>query len=122
MQQYQTKFNPNNYESGGMVEGPSHEEGGVSAVDGSGEQIAEVQGGERIFSDEDSQQIEAMAQEAMAMEQQNPEQAEAAFAQLGRFVAQSMVAQEQVNPSQGGIAGDTSMQGPPEEDFEAQLI
>ena len=48
------------YAPGGKVAGPSHAQGGVPAMDPTGQQIAEIEGNERIFSREDTQEIEQM--------------------------------------------------------------
>ena len=42
----------------GVVQGPTHEQGGVEARDKQGNVRATVEGGERLFSVEDTQEIE----------------------------------------------------------------
>jgi len=98
-----------NYQGGGLVSGEGampHSQGGVPTVDETGQQIAEVEGGERIFSVEDTAQIEQMVQEYS--QTNSPELAQQGW----DFVVQAIMKQEQVNPSETGVAGDTSMQQP----------
>ena len=93
---------------GGTVEGPPHEQGGVPAVGPDGAPVAEVEGGERIFSVEDTQMLEQAAMQIVQAAQQNPQQADEMAKQLGYAVVQMIVKQEQVNPSgppQGGPQG-----------------
>lgn len=59
-----TKFNMNN---GGKFQGPSHEQNGILAVDPIGRPVAEVEGGERLFSVEDSQELESMIKGPMTI-------------------------------------------------------
>ena len=84
---------------GGVVEGPPHEQGGVPAVAPNGAPVAEVEGGERIFSVEDTQMLEQAAMQVVQAAQQNPQQADEMAKQLGYAVVQMIVKQEQVNPS-----------------------
>ena len=86
-----------NYQEGGLVSGEGalpHDMGGVPTVDGSGEQIAEVEGGERIFSIEDTQAMEQMAQQYMQSQDPN------ILTQLGQYVVEAIMRQEEVNPSE----------------------
>lgn len=83
------------YQTGGMVEGPSHEEGGVPTVDQTGAPIAEVEGGERIFSVEDTQQIEQMAAQIAEMQATDPASADRMATELGYMVVQMLFQQEQ---------------------------
>ena len=87
------------YAEGGVVEGPSHEQGGVPAVDEqTGEQVAEIEGGERIFSTEDTAQLEQAAQQVLQLADQDQLQADEAAKQLGYRVTEMILKQEQVNP------------------------
>ena len=100
------------YQEGGLVSGDGampHSEGGVPTVDESGQQIAEVEGGERIFSIEDTQQMEQMAMQYMET------QDESILADLGMFVVEAIGKQEQVNPSEEVPMEDPSMAQQPME-------
>jgi hypothetical protein len=126
------------FSQGGLVKGHAHSQGGVATYkmqEGGGipmegmqempqepEQIAEVEGGgvspdgiavnggERIFSVEDTQQIEAMASQYMQTQDQQ------LLMQLGQFVVDAMMKQEQVNPSGEDMGMD--MQGMEEQPME----
>ena len=113
--------------NGGLVKGPTHGQGGVPTFAPGGEmpmgeeapmeQIAEVEGagvtpdgvavngGERIFSVEDTQAIEQMVAEYQQSQDQNT------LLQLGQYVAQAVMNQEQVNPSEEGMTPDMMAQG-----------
>lgn len=83
---------------GGVPQGPSHDQGGMPIIDpATGEKKAEIEGGERIFSVEDTQQMEQMAQ--AIMQAGDPEQQQQAAMQLGMFVVEAISRQEQ---AQGG--------------------
>lgn len=98
------------YAEGGMVEGPPHEQGGVAAVDGSGEQIAEVEGGERIFSTEDTQQMEQVAMQIMELQQSNPTAADQLARELGFMVVEMIMKQEQNQQMQeAGMGAEQGM-------------
>lgn len=84
---------------GGLVQGPSHEQGGIPVVDGSQEPIAEIEGGERIFSVEDTAQIEQMSMAIIQASQQDPQAAQAMATELGMAVVQMVAKQEVVNPA-----------------------
>ena len=84
---------------GGVVDGPPHEAGGVDVVGPSGAPVAEVEGGERIFSVEDTQMLEQAAMQVIQAAQQDPGQADEMAKQLGYAVVQMIAKQEQVNPS-----------------------
>lgn len=85
---------------GGVVEGPPHSQGGVPVVNAQAKPIAEVEGGERIFSIEDTQQLEQMSMAIMEASQQDPASAEQMATELGYAVVQMLVGQEINNPSQ----------------------
>lgn len=94
---------------GGKVYGASHQEGGVPAVDeDTGEQVAEVEGGERIFSREDTQQIEQMAYNIL--QAQSEEEASQMAMELGFLVAQ-MVAEQDMRANETTEAMPTAMSG-----------
>ena len=106
------------YSEGGLVKGKTHTQGGIPTYkmqDGGmmpqePQQIAEVEGagvsedgiavkgGERIFSIEDTQQMEQMVQGIMGT--QDPNQQMQMASELGMFVAQAILKQEQINPSE----------------------
>lgn len=111
----------NDFSQGGLVKGQTHSQGGIPTYkmqDGGQmpmegmeempqepEQIAEVEGagvsedgiavdgGERIFSVEDTQVMEQMAMQYAQSQDQN------VLLQLGLYVVDSITKQEQVNPS-----------------------
>lgn len=95
------------YTDGGTVSGPSHEQGGVPAVDEqTGEQVAEVEGGERIFSTEDTQAMEQVAMQVMELQQTNPTAADQLAKELGFMVVEMIMKQEQNQQMQNaGIGG-----------------
>ena len=99
-----------NYAQGGVVEGPSHAQGGVPAVDQSGQQIAEVEGNERIFSVEDTQKIEEMA---MAIQELPTQEADRAAMELGYSIV-SMVGQQDVAQAEQEVAVAENQQTTPE--------
>ena len=72
----------------------------IAEVEGAGvsEDGIAVKGGERIFSIEDTQQMEQMAQGIMGT--QDPNQQMQMASELGMFVAQAILKQEQINPSE----------------------
>lgn len=105
---------------GGMVQGPPHEMGGVPAVNEQQEPIAEVEGGERVFSVEDTQQLEQAAMQIMQTAQQDPASADQMAMQLGYTVVEMLLKQEMANPSTppgqpgeitGEIPGEAAMPG-----------
>jgi len=89
-----------NYQEGGEVQGPPHSQGGVETVDQTGEAVAEVEGGERIFSVEDTKAIEQEARNILQLADQDQFMADEAAKQLGYKVTEMIVRQEQVNPSE----------------------
>jgi hypothetical protein len=90
---------PKRYQDGGMVEGPSHEEGGIEAYASDGTPVAEIEGGERIFSVQDTAEIEAAVSEINSLSESDPEAADQMAMKLGYRVAEMIVKQEQINPS-----------------------
>lgn len=95
------------YAEGGMIEGPPHDQGGVPAVDEqTGQQVAEVEGGERIFSTEDTQQMEQIATQIMELQQSNPSAAEQLAKELGFMVVEMIMKQEQNQQMQEAGMGE----------------
>ena len=90
------------YAEGGVVAGPAHEQGGIEVVDQQNAPVAEVEGGERIFSIEDTQAMEQAAAQIIQLAEQDQLQADEAAKQLGYQVTEMVMKQEQVNPSQEG--------------------
>jgi hypothetical protein len=93
----------------GKVQGPSHEEGGVPAVDTqTGEMVAEIEGEERIFSTEDTSIMEEAAIEIIKATQAGDQEAADDMAKrLGYAVVEMIAAQEQnaeAQEAQGGAA------------------
>jgi hypothetical protein len=82
------------------VQGPPHSQGGVEAVDQTGEPVAEIEGEERIFSVEDTKAIEQEARNILQLADQDQFMADEAAKQLGYKVTEMIVRQEQVNPSE----------------------
>ncbi len=96
---------------GGVAEGPSHEEGGIPVGEqGAEEPMAEIEGGERVFSREDTAALEQAAEQIIQL-QESGDQAGAedmakrlGFAVVNMIAAQekSQAAQEQQMAGQGG--------------------
>lgn len=93
------------YAPGGVVKGPSHEEGGVPVV-ADGQQIAEVEGEERIFSIEDTQEIEQMA---IAIGELPASEADNAAKQLGYRVV-DMIGKQDATPPQESVSSPSQGQ------------
>lgn len=74
---------------GGIIDGPSHQQGGIDAINSDGEVIAEIEGGERIFSVEDTGSMDKMA--AMVNQGQGNEQL---ALELGYMVADAIKRQD----------------------------
>jgi len=100
------------YAPGGVVQGPSHAQGGVPAVDPSGEQIAEVEGNERIFSQEDTQEMEQMA---LAIKDLPASEADRAARELGYRVVTMIDGQD---VAQAGQEQAIAQEQAPQENFE----
>lgn len=87
---------------GGVTEGPSHEEGGVDVFqegaapeEGAAGPVAEIEGGERVFSTEDTEAMEAAAEQIIQMmESGQQQQAEDMAMRLG-FAVVDMIAQQE---------------------------
>lgn len=86
-------FKIKGYQTGGKVEGPTHENGGVAAMQ-NGQQVAEVEGGERIFSTQDTAQIENMAVKIEKLKEQNTEEADRMALTLGYEIVSMLKGQE----------------------------
>lgn len=81
--------------SGGKAEGPSHEEGGIDAVDQSGQPVAEIEGGERVFSKEDTAALEQSAEQIIQLQESGDKAgAEDMAMRLGFAVVNMIAAQE----------------------------
>jgi hypothetical protein len=99
---YGGKTTPNqDLAKGGMTEGPSHEEGGVDVYqegqDPAEGPAAEIEGGERVFSKEDTEAIEAACEQIIQlMEGGQQQEAEDMAMRLG-FAVCDMVAQQERN-------------------------
>jgi hypothetical protein len=90
-----------NLSQGGMTEGPSHEEGGVDVYqegqNPAAGPAAEIEGGERVFSKEDTEAMEAAAEQIIQlMDGGQQEQAEDMAKRLG-FAVVDMIAQQERN-------------------------
>jgi hypothetical protein len=110
-----------NYAEGGVVEGPPHEQGGVAAVDPSGQQIAEVEGNERIFSVEDTQQIEQMA---LAIGQLPAAEADVAARELGYSIVDMVKGQDVAQAQQEQEIASSAPQGqqvPQEQPYQEEI-
>jgi hypothetical protein len=86
-------------EEGGEVEGPSHEEGGVPVENAAGEQIAEVEGGERVFSIEDTEMIEQAAEQIIEMQSSGDQAGAEDMAMRLGFAVVDMIARQEQNQS-----------------------
>lgn len=87
-------------QEGGKVIGLSHNEGGIEVVDQEGTPVAEIEGEERIFSVEDTEQIEAMANEiSVALDNDDQELADQTAMILGHRIVEMVAKQERINPS-----------------------
>ena len=87
-------------QEGSVVAGPSHNEGGIEAVDREGSPVAEIEGEERIFSVEDTKEIETIANEiSVALDNDNQELADQTAMILGHRIVEMVARQERINPS-----------------------
>lgn len=86
---------------GGKVRGPSHADGGIEAVDQkSGAPVAEIEGDERIFSVENTEELETKALEISDFLQRDDQDTANELATvLGFRVVEMIAEQEQINPS-----------------------
>lgn len=87
---------------GGMAEGPSHEEGGIDAVPkGGDEATAEIEGGERVFSKEDTSAMEQACMQITELQQSGDQAgAEDMAMRLGFAVCNMIEAQEKNQDAQ----------------------
>lgn len=85
---------------GGTAQGPSHEQGGIEAQTPEGKPVAEIEGGERLFSQEDTQQIEQACQQITQLQQENPKAADQLAKELGYAVCEMVIKQEQQQQSE----------------------
>lgn len=88
--------------AGMKVEGPSHEDGGINANTPDGKPVAEIEGGERIFSKEDTAHIEQAVKQIISMGQSSPDQAQKLATALGFEVVKMVLAQEKNQKEQEG--------------------
>lgn len=87
-------------QDGGKAIGPSHNEGGIETIDQEGTSVAEIEGDERIFSVDDTNEIEAMAEEiSIALDNDNQELADQTAMVLGHRIVEMVAKQERINPS-----------------------
>lgn len=85
---------------GGKVEGPSHSEGGIEAIDQNGNSVAEIEGGERLFSVDDTEEIETRVSEiSRALAEDDQDLANQLATSLGHKVVEMVARQERINPS-----------------------
>lgn len=103
---------------GGMAEGPSHEEGGIDVVkEGEGKPVAEIEGGERVFSQEDTQAMEQAAEQIIQAQQSGDKAgAEDMAMRLGFAVVNMIAAQEKNQAAQEQqMAGRAPQEDPNQE-------
>jgi len=95
-------------QDGGIAEGPSHEEGGIEVQqEDTGEPVAEIEGGERIFSVEDTDMIEQAAMAIIQSVQSGDEESAKDMAmRLGFSIVQMIAAQEQSQEKQEQEMGE----------------
>ena len=85
---------------GGKAIGPSHNEGGIEAVDQEGLPVAEIEGDERIFSVDDTEEIETRVNEiSIALNNDDQELADQSALLLGHRIVEMIAKQERINPS-----------------------
>lgn len=82
---------------GAKAEGPSHEAGGIDVgAKGEGEPMAEIEGGERVFSKEDTAALEAAAEQIIQLQESgDTASAEDMAKRLGFAVVNMIAAQEE---------------------------
>lgn len=89
--------------AGGKAQGPSHENGGIAVKQkGSSKPVAEIEGQERVFSQEDTATMEQACQEIIQLSAQNKQAADQAAMKLGYMVCQMIQSQEQNQQQQEG--------------------
>lgn len=109
------------YAPGGKVQGRSHAQGGVPAVDQSGQQVAEIEGNERIFSVEDTAEIESLG---LAIMELPAGEADKAAMGLGYRVVDMLGQQDRAQAEQDAAVNaeqanlPPASQGQPQENFE----
>lgn len=88
--------------SGAKAEGPSHEAGGIDVgAKGEGEPMAEIEGGERVFSKEDTAALEAAAEQIIQLQEAGDTAgAEDMAKRLGFAVVNMIAAQEESQQAQ----------------------
>jgi len=108
-------------QDGGMAMGPDHEQGGIPVMqEGTGEQVAEIEGGERVFSQEDTSMLEQGAMQIIEMTDAGDQAGADDMAKRLGYAIVNMIAAQEANQSQqesqmGGGAGAAPGQPSPEE-------
>ena len=94
------KFSMRNGGDTGKVVGPSHNQGGKKVQDMNGNPVAEIEGGERIFSIEHTQELELKANEiSQFLADDRQDEANDLATALGYRVVEMIADQETINPS-----------------------
>ena len=87
-------------QDGGIAKGPSHNEGGIEVVDQEENPVAEIEGDERIFSVDDTEEIETRVDEiSTALDNDDQELADQSALLLGHRIVEMVAKQERINPS-----------------------
>lgn len=87
-----------NLADGGMAQGPSHEEGGIDVVKkGEDKPRAEIEGNERVFSQEDTAAMEQAAAQIIQMKEAGDEQGAQEMATALGFAVVNMIAAQEEN-------------------------
>lgn len=87
-------------QEGGKVKGPSHAEGGIETVDLNKETVAQVEGEERIFSVDDTKELEDRSSEIVrALDRDDQDLANEMAMSLGHRIVEMLARQERINPS-----------------------
>lgn len=116
MPSYQQGGQMQSLQDGGMAMGPEHEQGGIDVVqEDTGEPVAEIEGGERVFSQEDTAMLEESAMAIVeAMDAGDQAAAEDLAMRLGFAVVNMIAAQEQNQGAQEqAMAPEAAAGGPP---------
>ena len=110
-----------NLSDGGMAQGPSHEEGGIDVVKkGETKPRAEIEGNERVFSQEDTAAMEQAAAQIIQLKESGDEQGAQEMATALGFAVVNMIAAQEENQAaqeQGQqMAPEAGMEGPSDEE------
>jgi len=88
-------------QDGGKAEGPSHEDGGIPVVqEGSDEPAAEIEGGERVFSVEDTQALEEASMHIIDLQQKGDEESANDMAMRLGYAVVNMIAEQERNQAE----------------------